>query len=387
MKPKRKHPVIRWMIPLVLLSICTVGCHPNHNDLNADNLQDEYRLKNIYTIKEFGKSLDWSCQNNLILSAGKQNDGYYDVYVMKPDGTNLQYLTHNREGCPQKHNGNPVWHPLEDYIVFTAEKEDTPEQDDIWAIPGKGINCNLWAMTADGENFYPLTAYPLSKPAIGVIHPQFSHDGKKLFWAERRYYGNSFGGGWVLKIADFYIGVSGPYLENIETFLPGEWNCFYESHDFSKDDKWILFSGNLIFQQIWTGLDIYEMNLETNELKRLTESDDDWDEHAHYSQDGKKIAWMSSTGFYIEWGDIIGDGWKKYLITELWLMNSDGSEKQRITYFNEPGYPEYMGDRRVVVSDSSWSPDGKKIVACVAYSSEVDREQAAGVKIVMIEFE
>ena len=129
------------------------------------------------------------------------------------------------------------------------------------------------------------------------------------------------------------------------------------------------------------------MNLETNELRRLTESDNDWDEHAHYSPDGKKIAWMSSTGFDIEWGDIKNNGRKKYLITELWLMNSDGSDKQRITYFNEPVYPEYMGGRRVVVSDSSWNPDGNKIVACVAYSLKEDREQAGGVKTVMIEFE
>ncbi|MCK4942271.1 MAG: PD40 domain-containing protein, partial [Candidatus Aminicenantes bacterium] len=222
MKLKRKHPVIRWMIPLVLLSIYTVGCHPDHNDLNANDIKDEYRLKNIYTIKEFGKSLDWSHQNNLILSAGKQYDGYYDVFVMKPDGTNLQYLIHSKEGCPQKHNGNPVWHPSGEYIVFTAEKEDTPIQDDIWAIPGKGINCNLWTMTADGEKFFRLTDYSHSEPEIGVIHPQFSHDGKKLLWAERRFYGNSFGGGWVLKLADFNMNQDYPYLTHIEILAPGE---------------------------------------------------------------------------------------------------------------------------------------------------------------------
>ncbi len=40
---------------------------------------------------------------------------------------------------------------------------------------------------------------------------------------------------------------------------------------------------------------------------------------------------------------------------------------QRLAHFNEPGYPEYMGGKRCIVSDSSWSPDGKKIVVLVAY--------------------
>jgi len=385
---KIKKPKFELLLASITLYIISSinACSDIRNGINTDIVPSEYKVKSITTIVEDGKSLDWSHSKNLILSAGKQYDGYYDVYVIKPDGTNLQYLTHGREGCPQKHNGNPMWHPSGEYIVFTAEKENTPEQDDIWAIPGKGINCNLWAMTADGERFYRLTDYSHSEPETGVIHPQFSHDGKKLLWAERRFYGNSFGGGWVLKLADFNTNQDYPYLTHIETLAPGEQNCFYESHGFSNDDRCVLFSGNLLSGQVSIGLDIYELDLETNELKRLTESDDDWDEHAHYSPDGKKIAWMSSTEFDIAWGDILGDGWQKYLITELWLMNSDGSEKQRMTYFNEPGYPEYMGGRRVVVSDSSWGPDGNKIVACVAYSSAVDREQITGVKTVMIEF-
>jgi Tol biopolymer transport system component len=368
---------------LILMNSCNDYNDGTDSDINSIG----YTVKSIATIKEYGKSLDWSSKNNRILSAAKQTDGYYDVFVMNPDGGNQSFLTHNKIACPQKHNGNPVWHPSGEYIVFTAENEDTPEEDDIWAIPGRGINCNLWAMTADGEKFFQLTDYPHSAPEIGVIHPQFSRDGQKLFWAERRYYGNSFGGGWILKLADFIINDKGPGLKNIINIIPGQWNCFYESHDFSYDDKWSLFSGNLLFEQLPVGLDIYEHNINGKELRRLTESDDDWDEHAHYSPDNTKIAWMSSSGFLIEWGDITGINWSKYLVTELWLMNYDGSQKQRITFFNEPGYPEYMGGRRIIVSDSSWGPDGNKIIVCIAYSSLEDRETIAGSKIVMIEFE
>ena len=341
-----------------------------------------YKVKDIKVIKEYGKSLDWSYKKNLIVSAKLGRDGYYDVFVMRPDGSNEQCLTCRKPGVPQKHNGNPSWHPSGDYIIFTAEKKNNPVRLKKWAVPGTGFNCDLWVMTSDGKNFYQLTNYPLKRPFRGVIHPQFSHDGKELFWAERVKHGKSFGGGWVLKIADFITDSRKPHLENIRTFEPGEWNCFYESHAFSNDDKRVLFSGNLKFGQSPVGLDIYELNLETNELKRLTDTPGDWDEHAHYSPDGKKIAWMSSTGFNIKWGDISGHNWARYLKTELWIMDADGSNKQRLTYFNEPGHPEYMGGRRCIVSDSAWGPDGKRIVALLAYETQRGRLKS---KIVMIE--
>ena len=347
--------------------------------------QSQLKIRSIRAIKEYGKSLDWSRNKNLILSAKRGRDRYFDIFVIKPDGTNEINLTHNKPGCPQKHNGNPAWHPTGNYIVFTAEKEENPSTPKAkeFAVPGTGFNCDLWVMTSDGKKFYQLTNLPKTRPVRAVIHPQFSHDGKKLFWAERIKRGNSFGGGWILKVADFVIDNKIPHLKNIRTYQPAERRCFYESHAFSKDDKNILFSGNLQPGQSPVGLDIYELNLETNKLKRMTETDNDWDEHAHYSPDGKKIAWMSSTGFDIDWGDISGHKWAKYLKTELWIMNADGSNKQRLTYFSTPGHPEYMGGARCVVSDSAWSPDGKSIIALLAYKTPRGRLKA---KIVMIEF-
>jgi Tol biopolymer transport system component len=92
---------------------------------------------------------------------------------------------------------------------------------------------------------------------------------------------------------------------------------------------------------------------------------------------------MSSTEFDIDWGDISGHNWQKYLVTELWIMDADGSNKQQLTYFNEPGHPEYMNGKRCVVADSIWSPDGKKIAALVTYESHWGLRS----KIIMIEFE
>ncbi len=98
---------------------------------------------------------------------------------------NERCLTCNKRGCPQKHNGNPAWHPSGEYIVFTAEKRGNPEKYREAAIPGTGFNCDLWIMTSDGKKFYQLTNYPVRLPYQAVIHPHFSHDGKKLLWSQR----------------------------------------------------------------------------------------------------------------------------------------------------------------------------------------------------------
>lgn len=323
-------------------------------------------VQSITTINTDCKSMDWHHGLDLLVYGKMDRGGYFDVFVSSPDGSGEHCLTALKKGCPQKHNGNPAWHPSGDYIVFTAENPANPDIYKQWAMPGTGFNCNLWVMTSDGEDFYQLTDYPIRVPFTGVIHPQFSPAGDRLFWAERIQRGDSFGGGWVLKMADFVDHNGEPRLEKIKVYRPGEESCFYESHAFSGDASRVLFSGNLIEGQPSVGLDIYQMELGTGELTRLTGTDEDWDEHAHYSPDGKRIAWMSSTGFDIEWGDISGHNWKKYLITELWLMDVDGSKQERLTYFNTEGYPEYRSGQRCVISDSAWSPDGRRIVALLA---------------------
>jgi len=60
----------------------------------------------IKTIVEFGKDVDWHPRLDRIASARMGEDGYYDVFTMKPDGSDMRVLTHALPGCPQKHNGN-----------------------------------------------------------------------------------------------------------------------------------------------------------------------------------------------------------------------------------------------------------------------------------------
>ncbi len=112
--------------------------------------------------------------------------------------------------------------------------------------------------------------------------------------------------------------------------------------------------------------DIYLMDLETGRVKRLTDHPG-WDEHAYFSPDGQKVAWISSRFhptpleeltslpplldffliqplFFAEFiNPPVG------YITELYLMDADGSNVQRLTF-----------DQQITVANG-WSPDGAKL--------------------------
>ena len=45
---------------------------------------------------------------------------------------------------------------------------------------------------------------------------------------------------------------------------------------------------------------------------------------------------------------------------DYWIMDLDGSNKKRLTWFNEPGHPEYLpGQTHAAVV--SWCPDGTRL--------------------------
>lgn len=307
-------------------------------------------LADISVLKEPGGRLDWSHQLDLIAFDQRGDGGYYDVYVMRPDGSEEMCVTCDQTELPGRHMGNPAWHPSGDYIVFQAEKR-VHEGRSSRALPGYGIDNDLWILNRADEHYERLTNV---QSGMGVLHPHFSHDGSKLLWTEKVAEGGKYGV-WVLKIADFLVENNDFDLENIRTYQPGG-DVFREGHGFSEDDRKIIFSGNLEPEQPEFGLDIYTLDLETRMVQRLTSTMDEWDEHAQYSPSNDKIAWMSSKGCQCNPARSLD------LRTDYWLMDADGSNKVRLTYFNDPGHVEYVG-KRVVAADSSWSADGKRLAA------------------------
>jgi Tol biopolymer transport system component len=305
-------------------------------------------------ITENGGRLDWSARHNLIAFDRLGEDRYFDVFTMQVDGSDVRCLTCDKPGLPNKSMGNPSWHPSGDYIVFQAQNtyKGLGRLTDYFANPGAGVNNDVWVMDRTGRRFWQLTKVEPRRG--GVLHPQFSSRGDKLLWSERLD-NRAKWGTWSLKVADFVVEEGVPRIRDVRTLQPGTQHRMYESHGFSPDGRKVLFSGNLERGQEETSGDIYLYDLSTGDLQNLTQTTDEWDEHAHFSPDGQTIVWMTNKGQprYIRTGQPR---------TDYWVMNADGSNKQRLTYFNEEGHPEFMKGA-VTAADFAWSPDGRRIAA------------------------
>ncbi len=345
-----------------------------------------YEIKSITTITESGGRVNWG-KNNIIAFDRMGIDGFYDVWTMNPDGSGKKCLTCAEAGDPHM-NGNPSWHPSGNYIVFQSENPDLSNLvcENFAESPGGGINNDLWITNPDGSQFWQLTFMTDRK---GVLHPEFSHDGTKLIWAERMTFPancfSGFWGQWEIKIADFSVVDGVPTISNIQGIQPGDMGL-YETHGFSPNDDKITFSASqedLPAQSF----DEFIYDLDTQQLTSLTGTQYEWDEFALFTPDGNKIIWTSTL-------DILqnrnADG---YVVAgeqkqDLWIMDPDGSNKKRLTHFNSSltdstVYPELTADG-AVVAEHSWNPDGTQIVIKLrTYPGEFWQNE----KIVIIEFE
>jgi Tol biopolymer transport system component len=312
-------------------------------------------VRQVSVVQTNGGRVAWSASLDLIAFDRAQGRGPYNVYVMRPDGSDVQCLTCDRSGAPPGHKGNPAWHPSGQFIIFQAEKPGHRRLS-ITATPGRGRNNDLWLMDSGGTQFYQLTDVPAG---MGVLHPHFSPDGRRLLWSERVGGGavSDMIGEWAIKLADFVVVDGQPRLTNVRTYQPGG-PVFYETHSFSPDGNVILYSANQEPGQTLFGLDIYAMDLRTQAVRNLTMTMNQWDEHAHFSPDGRHIVWMSSMGCNCNPSRATD------LRTDFWMMEADGSNKVRITFFNEPRHPHTTVSRRkIVAADSAWGPDGSRLIA------------------------
>lgn len=302
----------------------------------------------ITTYRESGGQVHWSPKGpDRIAYAARGSDGYFDVHLADPDGSHDVCLTSDVPRLPHKHLGSPSWHPARRYIVLVAEKDEHPGSS-VEAIPGFGAYSDIWCLTPDGKRAYRLTNLPADADH-GVLLPRFSPDGKRLVWTGRVERPNFLDprkafGYWAIHLADFVDGAAGPRLSRIRTLQPGG-RSFYEAYGFSPNGKRIIFCSSMNQPSVWDQ-QIYTMDAAGGNLRQLTRGD--YNEHASYTPDGRSILWMSNRQ-------------SRRGGTDWWIMNADGTNQRRLTYFNEPGHPHDMG-RTVWAGLGSFSPDGRRFV-------------------------
>jgi Tol biopolymer transport system component len=325
-----------------LLFIAITSCK------KSDPITDEPTI--VTPFQSHGLDVGWDQSgSDRIAFSMKGSDGYYDIYFCNPAGSDDVCLTCDHPLLPNKHIACPYWHPSGKWLLMVVEQASHPGSSTD-ALPGFGAYCDIWVMSSDARKAYKIVTIP-SDADHGVIAPRFSHDGKQIVWTDRKARPNILNppqqaGFWTIKIADFKFGATDsiPVVSNIRTIEPVS-NAFYECYGFSPDDKKLIFCSD-INKPSFLDEHIYTIDTLGNNLTKLT--DKDYNEHGFFKPDGSKIVWMSSTQ-----STTGGTDW--------WMMNPDGSNKERLTYFNEPKYSQYAG-HAVWAGLGSFSPDGTRFV-------------------------
>lgn len=338
--------------------------------LSACKKDDIDENTNIRPFRDHGLDVDWDQSgSNRIAYSQKGADTYYDVHLVDPDGQNDVCLTCDNAFFPNKHICCPYWHPSGEWLMLVVEKATHPGSSTD-ALPGFGAYCDIWVINRTGTKAHKIVDIP-NDYDHGVIAPRFSHDGKQIVWTDRKaapdfLNSHKTAGYWVIKIADFEFRASDsvPVVSNIRTIEPLS-DAFYECYGFSPDDSRLIFCSN-IGQPSFLNEHIYTIDTLGGQLKQLT--DKDYNEHGFFTPDGSRIVWMSST-------QSAKGG------TDWWMMNTDGTNKTRLTYMNEPNSSQYAG-HAVWAGLGAFAPEGNRFIS--GYQESLVTQEG---KIVMVELQ
>jgi Tol biopolymer transport system component len=277
--------------------------------------------------------------------------GKFQIHALdakaKDNGKHKACLT-----CGQPGNNDGVrWRPGSgDALLFVSDR------DHPFAIgnDGAGFGQELYAMRPDGSQATRLTQ---SHGWATNYHPNWSPDGKRIVW------GRTEDRAWDVMVADFVFDASGMRLESPRRVVHD--TTWWETHGFSSDGKRVLATNT---RAGFLSTDIYAVDIESGKRSRVTTALA-WDEHAHLSPDGRKLAWISGRHrpasvaflndgsispvfdfFWIVPGIFFEFAPPNGYTAELTLMDADGDHVQALT------------SDALIVADNEWSEDGRRIV-------------------------
>ncbi len=328
-----------WLSDLKLIDSATGAC----------------RVTDAQLMIRGGGDQDWSHVTDRIVYDYADTNKIFQLATMNPDGSGKTCLTcAARSGAPavNQHKFNPSWYPNGQGIVVQVEMKShwlswLKTQPITTELLQNGLWNDLYYVNADGTKWQKLTN---TSGAVtdGVLAPVFSPDGTKLMWSrlvEEASNSAPFGK-WRLMLGDFALNAGTASLTNVRDITPAGSN-FIESHGFSPDSSSVLVTTDLMSKGTWEK-HIWLLHLDTGDLQNVSPNNH-WNEHAYFSPDGSKLAYMSSLPFL----------WS-FMQTEVILADPDGSNPVRLTHFNTAGYPESTSETSAATR-IRWNADGTKM--------------------------
>ncbi|HEA65632.1 MAG TPA: hypothetical protein ENI07_02245 [Desulfobacterales bacterium] len=243
--------------------------------------------KNDKTDKAIQKEMVFEPEGRITFQSDR--DGDADIYIMDPQGKGIIKLTDNNA-----FDGYPKWSRDGKKISFESNRSGSFQ---------------IYIMDSNGKNQKKVT-----DGRFNNRYPNLSPDGKKVAYQSRRKNGEQI------------------YVMDLETKKESALtNSWYKSGlpNWSSDGKKVAFTANKLF-----GWGVYIMDRDGSNIRALDTKGGSC--RPHWSKDGKRIAYVSQEA------DKKGD---------IWLINPDGSEKKRLTTdsVNYDYYPSWSRDGKWIV--------------------------------------
>lgn len=295
-----------------------------------------YTVQSITPWMSNAAPVGWSSSLNRVIYNSVGTNGLWNAYSATPAGADPQCLTCTIPSLPgvgtQSNRGASDVSPNGQYMLVTVERQHAG-MGAMWTQPGKGGANDVWLYTTDGQHAWELTnIYQLGSIALGSIWPRFDRTGNEIVWSSMTSPAIGNFGYWQLKVANIVWSDGVPSLADIRTLNPMP-NSFYEPYGFTADDQHIVFASNA-GGGLTSSNAIYEMNINGSGLTQISPSAPAG--VANYAE----FAFFTPGNDALIWGRGYDTG-----VTgmDYWISNPDGSDPQRLTFFNEPWSTEYLG--------------------------------------------
>jgi TolB protein len=294
-----------------------------------------------------GRDFILSPDGSKILFVAPEGQG---IFIMNPDGSNKRNLppfSYRSPSCsPFSPDGNKLCYYTSRPAGYYWVQEKSGGGWTRLSYMPQGAFCvaeemlaDIWVMDIDGSNQTKITP---DIPHSGFCHwLAWSPDGEKILFQTSELSNDT------VNIDIWTMNVDGSDMKRVTDYLGDD-----ITPKWSPDGKKIAYrSGNVIYEEHpwigeWVGgcFDIWVVNSDGTERRRLTESVGFDNRHFDWSPDGKKLAYVFHSHARPSQDK-----------SEIWVMNADGSGKELLL-----SIPPANDVREI-----KWSSDGSKIAFVV----------------------